>query len=310
VTTVASVGRPASLLRAVFPLAAAAALAVGLASGDRGRASSGRAPLIAFQSDRDGDVEIYTMNPDGGDVRQLTRNHAYDQGPSWSPDGRRIAFTSDRAGNRELYVMNADGSGQRRLTHTPQKELFPTWAPDGRRIAVVREDKPNTFAGPIFAVNADGAGARRLGRARGADCCLDWSPDGKSIAAVDDNLAIVVWKLASGNATRLTSSPGGDCCPAWSPSGATIAFERDLAGNGKTLLYVMNANGTGKRRVSSLISLRPDFAGGRRIVFTAVPAGTPPTHTSAEIYFVNVDGSGLRRLTRNKASDSFPSWRS
>ena len=74
---------------------------------------------IAFTSFRDGNAEVYTMNPDGSGQTRLTTNKAYDGSPTWSPDGNWIAFMSDRDGNDEIYLMNADGSGQTRLTNNP-----------------------------------------------------------------------------------------------------------------------------------------------------------------------------------------------
>ena len=64
---------------------------------------------IAFMSHRDGNPEIYVMNPDGQNQRRLTNNPASDHSPSWSPDGKRIAFVSKRNWNSDIYVMDADG---------------------------------------------------------------------------------------------------------------------------------------------------------------------------------------------------------
>ena len=85
---------------------------------------------IAFISERDGNTEIYTMNPDGTDQRRLTYSPALDLLPSWSPDGRKIAFPSlsQREGN-EIYVMNADGTNQRNLTNNPAEDTNAFWSP-------------------------------------------------------------------------------------------------------------------------------------------------------------------------------------
>ena len=61
---------------------------------------------IAFTSFRDGNGEIYVMDADGSNLRNLTRNPAWDSRPAWSPDGAQIAFTSDRDGNWEIYVID------------------------------------------------------------------------------------------------------------------------------------------------------------------------------------------------------------
>jgi Tol biopolymer transport system component len=112
--------------------------------------------------------DVYVMNADGGDERNLTRTPGNDLRPAWSPDGRRIAFVRGRGSNFEIYVMNADGSGTRRLAHGRDWEL--DWSSDGRKIA---------FAGPgaeIYVVNADGSGLQRLTRTPTANHGPAWSP--------------------------------------------------------------------------------------------------------------------------------------
>ncbi|MGZ5548252.1 MAG: TolB family protein, partial [Nitrososphaeraceae archaeon] len=76
--------------------------------------------MIAFESNRDGNGEIYVMNADGTGQTNLTNNPtADDSDPSWSSDGKMIAFQSGREGNGEIYVMNADGTGRSNLTNYP-----------------------------------------------------------------------------------------------------------------------------------------------------------------------------------------------
>jgi Tol biopolymer transport system component len=81
--------------------------------GRLGWTASGR---IIYTSDEGGNVDIWSMNPDGSDRRQLTVDPHWDTAPALSPDGRRIAFMSSRAGTESLWVMDDDGGNQRPLT--------------------------------------------------------------------------------------------------------------------------------------------------------------------------------------------------
>ena len=93
-------------------------------------------------------AEIYVMRSDGTGQRRLTRNHAAEGNPDWSPTGTRIAF--DRSGG--VFVMNVDASGQRRLT----SGYDPSWSPDATRIVY------GTFNQGMYTINADGSRRRYL----------------------------------------------------------------------------------------------------------------------------------------------------
>ena len=80
--------------------------------------TSAKAPFtakIVFASNRDGNSEIYVMNPDGSQQINLTKHPAADFDPVWSPTGAQILFNSNRDGDRDLYLMDADGSGSRMI---------------------------------------------------------------------------------------------------------------------------------------------------------------------------------------------------
>jgi TolB protein len=77
-----------------------------------------------------GTIDIFTINPDGGEPVQLTENQGNNEAPTWSPDGSLIAFSSTREGKSRLYVMTAYGTDQRRLLTLPGEQSNPKWSPN------------------------------------------------------------------------------------------------------------------------------------------------------------------------------------
>ena len=118
-------------------------------------AASAEIGPIAFVSDRDGNLEIYTIFPDGSNLWRITDNPASDYHPSWSADGQQIAFTSERDGYTAIYVMNADGSNQRAIA----RGWNPFWSPDGHYIAYhAPSASPISIGCDLHIILADGSG--------------------------------------------------------------------------------------------------------------------------------------------------------
>lgn len=255
---------------------------------------------IVFVSDRDGNAEIYAMNPDGTNQTNLTNNPAGDEYPSWSPGQSRVVFDSAREGQADIYVMNADGSNQTRLTTSPGWDGGASFSPDASRIAFA-SDRDGNYE--IYVMNSDGTSQTRLTNNSAVDWTPRWSPDGRKIAFWSDrggNYDIYVMNADGTSATNLTNSPGGNFYPSWSPDGTKIAFNSGTTGSGD--IYVMNSDGTGRARLASggaAPSWSPD---GTRIAFFSERDG------NREIYAVNSGGTNLTRLTSNAARDEYPSW--
>jgi Tol biopolymer transport system component len=330
--------------RAALGLALGVALVAPVAAGCGAEATGDSEERgIVFSSSRDGDFEIYVMNSEGGEIRQLTHNaseglnEADDYAPAWSPDGRGVAFTStrDHEGDgfesHELYVMAADGSGQTRLTENQTGEGAPSWSSDGDSLLYARRLASGEDAFELALMRSDGAGVRSLmeidGYGSGA-----LSPGGSRLAftrcgSEGDELDCEIWVAeANGDdAHVLVDSEGGDSGPVWSPDGTRIAFTSDRDRNGACFfhdcwghngeIYVMDADGSDQLRLTDdsgddgSPTWSPD---GTRIAFAGlrdVDGAVDAPGENYEIYVIEDDGSGLRRLTDNTAWDWQPDWR-
>jgi Tol biopolymer transport system component len=182
----------------------------------------------------------------------------------------KIAFVSYRDGNPEIYAMNADGSGQTRLTDSPFLDYLPDWSPDGARIAfgTNRDDPLNGNNIEIYTMDPQGTSLERITH---DDCSVDCS------------------------GVEVT-----DTYPRWSPDGDRFALVNYPDRNGD--IFVMNADGTGKRRLTNdgADDLGPRWSpDGSKIAF----------FRGGEIYVMNSDGTGEANLTDNFSRQAiYPDW--
>jgi Tol biopolymer transport system component len=262
---------------------------------------------IAFQSDRDGFNEIYTMNPDGTNQTRVTQDELDNTEPSFAPDGQTIAFVQSTEDGSDIYVVGADGSGEINLTETAL-ESDPAWSPDASRIAFLSDPE---FSGGLVVKNADTTEFRtdpdttefRVLFRGGLAGKPAWSPDGLQLAFESDT-AIRVMTLNSGGASATALFTGEAHNPAWSPDGTRIAFDSPSQADGPGI-FVMNGDGSGLTRVTVGDDHAPTWSpDGSQIAFSR---GAEDTEAQ-DIFVVNADGSGLTQLTTDAAADSHPSW--
>jgi eukaryotic-like serine/threonine-protein kinase len=193
---------------------------------DRQPAYSPDARWLVFSSNRTGNLDLWLLDTQSGEERQLTDDEADDWDPAFTPDGRSLLWSTNRAGHFEVWRMAVDGSGARQLTTDGADAENPTTADGGW--VVYNSFHPTK--GGIWKVRADGSGAVRL--VAGATTLPEVSPDGRHVLFVTDYVGrtrgtLRVARTSDGAVVFSTSFPYArlnDGRPRWLPGGDSFAF--------------------------------------------------------------------------------------
>lgn len=263
---------------------------------------------IVFNSLRDGNREIYAMNPDGTNQKRLTNNPATDSIPKVSPNGRKILFSSTRAGTLDqLYVMNADGSNVTRLTNSNFNDHYADWSPDGTKIAFGRCNSDFTIC-DIYIMNADGSNIQPLVTSPQDDDAPKFSPDGTQIlfeSNRDGDYEIFKMNVNGTGLQQLTVNTQADGYAAWSPDSSKIIFSSTRI-SANYILYTMNANGTNQNILleNQLQNIHPTYSpDGVRFAWSISIGGNYEVYTAPL-----TSPSSTVPLTFNSSADVNPDW--
>jgi TolB protein len=263
-----------------------------------GRAGEPLGHKLAVASFRTGDTEIFLVDPDTGDARNLTRSpSSSERYPSFSPDGSKVAFNSNRDGTHNLYVIDADGSNLRQLTREKRgvEAGMQSWTADGRWIyfGLFGKGEPR-----MCRLAPDGSQFKEVGK--GIDPAV--SPDGKTIAfarVLSDGHHLLVMRADGSNVRQLTKKgnefAGVHCT--WAPDGKMI-FYADKVGD-----------------ALEIFSIQPDGRNARQLTRLGKAATTPAVSPDMkwisfrvcdEIYWR--DGKSSERAYRERRADKRPVW--
>lgn len=267
---------------------------------------------IVFTSNRDGNNEIYIMNPDGTGQTNLTRHKASDAQPAWSPTGKQILFTSNRDGMPDLYLMNADGTNVQKVFKDLKLRSAPAWAPDGKQISYTRNDAVRE----LFIASLDGKNKERVAPVGRFDGYSNWSAEGTKIV-FDAPLMeghttsrIHIFNLITGEKEVLFGKVVGISTnsPRWSPSGDKIVFNWFEGGNSS--IYIMNDDGSETERIvqplAGFSTDYPDWSpNGNVLVYERYDIDIKSKNR--HIYTVDLNGGDPRKLT-GKGMNFFADW--
>lgn len=197
--------------------------------------------------------DLFAVDRNGLNVKQITTMTGVEDVPSWSPDGSRIAFVHyPDQGRADIWTMRPDGTDLVKLTGDMANGVnpgMPAWSPDGSRIAFVESvsGAQGTLA-KIWTMRADGTDKREItSTVTGFDASPTWSSDGQRIAfmryfGAEPDIAIVP---ANGGVVTRIQIAGMQSSPSWSPDGTYIAFHQN--DGPLSNIYTMRPDGTGIR---------------------------------------------------------------
>jgi Tol biopolymer transport system component len=307
----------------ILGLVLALGVGVGVA-GARPPGTNGQITFARFNSSL-GDTQVYVVNPDGTHERLVQSPGDIGQCPKWFPDGAHIATCGSPVGLSR--IINPD-DGTFRDVGTQDPSLFNPcgWpSPDGTLLLCETFSEDGSQNGIHIVRSSDGSGLQQITSIPGGDDVpSSWSSDGKRIVfhrfgPESDEGVFVVNVNGTGLKQILPPAVSAGFALDWSPQGNDIVFSRRVTPDVHSSIWMVHADGSGLREVNIQPSAAcgganadPSADGcfgpgwspdGTKIVFAKGQNGD----VDANIYTVNIDGSGLTQVTHTGGSQS-PDW--
>jgi len=244
--------------------------------------------------------ELFTMDFDGHDLRQMTQTQTINLSPDWSPDGAAIIFTSYLNQNPDLWKLDLTTLQYHALSTQPGINASARYSPDGRHIALSLSAKGTP---KIFIISPEGHIIKMLTSGRGNDISPTWSPDGNTIAYTSDGAGtpqIYTIPVGGGAPARLTFGSNYNTDPKWSPRGDLLAFTARV--DGRFQICTIGTDGKDLRVLTDKGSNQdpawsPD---GRMIVFTSNRTGQRLIHI--------MDANGEIQVPVSRVPGKTPAW--
>ncbi len=253
---------------------------------------------IAYSSGESGNVEIYLGDVNGESrIKSTNKKGGY---IAWSPDGKRFAFYAkyDERKTWSIHTMNSDGTNKKRLTYIKDYwDNSPTWSPDGSKIVFARayKDSTNVRQFKIWTMNSDGTAQKQVKGLNGGGPYF--TPDGRILFHSQPGPSDIFIANADGsNQVQLTNNEAEDWHPEVSLDGTQVAFMSNRTGVHQ--IYTMNIDGSNQKQLTHqefdcwYPSWSPD---GAQLVFVT----GNPDKDERQVYMINSDGSGMKKIIEN-----------
>ena len=260
---------------------------------------------VAYVSEQGAARELFVMDYDGYDARQLTADGFLNLMPRWSPDRRFLVFTAYRNRNTQDIDMIELATGKRwTIVSLGGLNITPALSPDGNFMAFASSYEGNS---ELYRLDTRTKARQRLTVNASGDLSPSWSPSGRELAFTSDRSGgpqVFLMSNDGTNVRRLTFEGDYNAAPAWSPRGNWIAY---VCRTPKKEYKLCVITPDGQKRVQLTTgpgvddspSWSPD---GRHLVFSSTADG------KSQIYMINADGKDLERITFTGTHNSAPTW--
>jgi TolB protein len=263
---------------------------------------------IAMTCDISGKKEIYMMNLDGSEIKQVTHHRSIAFAPSWSPDGNRIAYSlytrhKENIKNIDLYEFDLTSNTVRLLSSRKGINSGAAYSPDGKKLALTMSYLGNP---EIFLLDLATRNTKKLTKSFGFDVDPAWSPDSKNLAFVSSRTGapmVFTMKSDGTQVQRLTYAGRYNATPSWSPQNNKMAFAGWIEKSFD--IFLMNPDGTHIERLTKDQGNNEDpffSPDGNFVAFSSNRTG------QKNIYVMNVDGTFVKRLTYGLGNCVAPKW--
>jgi Tol biopolymer transport system component len=259
---------------------------------------------VVFQSNRDGNVELYTTDLYGsGDATRLTHTQSNNTTPMYGPDAQTIVYQSDRNGNFDLFTIDQNTRKERQITSDPSNDVNPFYSPDLKWL-VFQSDRNNNW--DVFILNTETGNEYQLTSSTADETFPAWSPNGKQIAFIfeeNGNTDLYIIDANGANLKRITTD-GKTVNAVWSPEGERIAYQSERNGNLDVYSYDLRDNK--EYRVTDYLG--PDSGptwdcGGTNLAFTS------PRNGDLNVFEVFWKGGQAGNMTIDPSTDKWSQWR-
>lgn len=268
---------------------------------------------IVFQSNRNGNVDIYLVDSLGNGLKRLTNNSANNSNPMFGFDNKSVVYQSDRNGTFDLYLLNIDTGQDKQITFDSGDDINPYWSPDLDWLAF---GSNRSGKHRIYLLNIPTGKEYQIDNSYSANLFSNngdynllfpaWSPNGEQLAFLFEgsgSTTLVISDLQGKIVYTANTYTGSEGNYMWSPDGSRIAYQKQV--NENVDIYVFDIKTNIEYRVTDNESFDsgPSWdCSGENIAFTSNRDGDP------NIYIVPWDGGEAIRVTNHTATDKWPLW--